>query len=257
MRSALIGHTGFVGGTLRRSRAFDAYFNSKNSAEMCHQNFDLVICAGVSAVKWLANKEPEADRAAIGRLVDVLATVEAEEFILISTIDVYPDPERPDDEDLEIDPSASHAYGRHRLELERWVMEHFANARVVRLPALFGDGLKKNVIFDLLNGNLTSDINPASVFQWYPVRRLASDIELLRSRDLRLVNLFPEPVRTSDIRNAFFPGAVVGAPREPAPQYRLTTKYADLFGGHSRFLLDQLTVLGELAMFIAQERTRR
>ena len=52
MSSAIIGNTGFVGSNLIRQRHFDAFYNSKNIET---KSFDLVICAGVPAVKWLAN----------------------------------------------------------------------------------------------------------------------------------------------------------------------------------------------------------
>ena len=90
-RSALVGYTGFVGGTLHRARAFDVLVNSKNADDLRGGAFDLVIHAGVPAVKWIANKDPAADLAAISSIRGVLATMKIAELILISTIDVYPD----------------------------------------------------------------------------------------------------------------------------------------------------------------------
>mgnify|MGYP002224763577 CR=1 FL=1 len=46
-------------------------------------------------------------------------------------------------------PDGLPAYGRNRLQLERWVREDYPNALIVRLPALYGIGLKKNFLFDL------------------------------------------------------------------------------------------------------------
>ncbi|MCS3731648.1 NAD-dependent epimerase/dehydratase family protein [Bradyrhizobium betae] len=255
--SALIGYTGFVGGTLLRARPFDTLINSRNSDEFRNREFDFVVHAGVPAVKWLANKEPAADRAAVESIRDTLATVRIKELVLISTIDVYPDPTATDDELAAIDPARNHAYGRHRFELEQWVRSHFDNVRIIRLPALFGEGLKKNVLFDLLNENQVDRINPASRFQWYPLRRLSADIEAVRAHDVRLINLFPEPIRTSDILHAFFPDAAVGPAIEPAPAYSLRTRHAELFGGPAGYQLHGTTVMAELASFIAQERSRR
>src|SRR5262249_38111992 len=121
--TALIGYTGFVGGTLARGQKFDALYNSKNISDIVGRSFDLVVCAGVSAAKWLANREPEADRAAIAALTRCLEQVDVRELVLISTIDVYPDPSLPLDESSSIDPAVTHAYGRHRFELEQWVRE--------------------------------------------------------------------------------------------------------------------------------------
>ena len=52
----------------------------------------VVVCAGASAVKWKAIQDPQADLAAIERLLSPLREVEAERFVLVSTVDVY---ERP------------------------------------------------------------------------------------------------------------------------------------------------------------------
>lgn len=229
-RSALVGYTGFVGGTLHRARRFDVLINSKNADDLRGGAFDLVIHAGVPAVKWIANRDPPADRAAIEAIRAVLATMKIAELILISTIDVYPDPSAPLDENADIDPAHNHAYGRHRFELERWVRDRFANVRIVRLPALFGEGLKKNVVFDLLHDNQVGNINPASRFQWYPLARLNADIEKVRVQDIRLINLFPEPLATSEIVNRFFPDAPTAPASEPAPAYDLRTRYSDQIG---------------------------
>jgi hypothetical protein len=251
----LIGFTGFVGGTLAREHDFAGRYNSANIDDVRGRSFDLLVCAGVSAAKWLANKDPENDRAGIARLTDALAETRAREFVLVSTIDVYPDPASGADEGSAIDAAANHAYGRHRFELERWVVERFPKTRVVRLPALFGAGLKKNALYDLLTDNAVESIIPAGVFQWYPTRRLWSDIEAVRRADLALVNLFTEPVAMSEVIDAFFPGAAAGPEKRPAPAYDLRTRHAELFGARGGgYALDAQTVLGEMARFVAAER---
>lgn len=255
-KSALIGHTGFVGSTLQRSGSFDDLFNSSNIDAIAGQSYDLVVCAGVSAVKWLANKDPETDARGIARLTDALASVKAREFVLISTIDVYPDPASGADESAIIDPSVNHAYGAHRFQLEQWVASQFPNTRIVRLSALFGEGLRKNALFDLLNDNDVSAVNPLGSFQWYPTRRLAEDIDVIRKADLRLVNLFGEPVTMRLIIDAFFPGSLPGPEKEPAPSYDLRTRHADLFGGKDGYILPAETVLGEIALYVAAERRK-
>ena len=253
-RTGLIGHTGFVGGTLARAASFDACFNSTNVDALRGQRFDLLVCAGVSAVKWLANKEPEGDRAGIARLTDALAEAEVGELVLISTIDVYPDPSVSGDEAMPIEPARNHAYGRHRLALERWCAQRFPLVRIVRLPALFGTGLRKNAIYDLLYDNMVSNINPAGVFQWYPLARLWADIETMRRERLELVNLFTEPLAMSRIIDGMFPNAVVGPAVQPAPRYDMQTRYGRLFGGGDRYIMDADAVFEAMSRYVAAAR---
>ena len=40
----------------------------------------------------------------------------------------------------------------------------------------------------------------------------------------------------------------------PAPRYDLRTRHAELFGGQNGYILDESTVLGEMARFVAAER---
>ena len=254
MRRALIGHTGFVGGTLLAAGGFSHGFNSRDFNDMRGEAFDEVVCAGIPAVKWLANKEPEQDRAAIGALLGVLETVRAGRFVLISTVDVYPDPGQPLDETAVLEGLANHPYGRHRLEAEKFVAARFDNHAIVRLPALFGDGLKKNALYDLIHGNEVERLNPAAVFQWYPTRRLPGDLVRIARAGVRLVNLVTEPVPLSQVIERFFPGAAVGPAREPAPRYDVRTRHAALFGGTPPYLTGRAQVLLAMGDFIKSIR---
>lgn len=247
---ALIGHTGFVGSTLARARSFDARFNSSNIEEIRDHRFGTVVCAGVSAVKWLANKEPEQDRARIDRLVGCLERIEAKRFVLISTIDVYPTPVGVTEADAP-DPAAAQPYGRHRRELELWARRRFENCTILRLPGVFGEGLKKNPIFDFLHRNQTEAISPNGVLQWYPMRRFAADLETVLASGLDLVNVAPAPVGTSEIHRRFFPDIPIGGADKAGPRYDMRTLHPELLGGLGGYHLDAETVMAELAAYIA------
>jgi NAD dependent epimerase/dehydratase family len=253
-RRALIGHTGFVGSVLKADGKFTHHYNSANIGEMEGEAFDEVICCGVSAVKWVANKEPEKDWAGIGGLLNVLERASIRRFVLISTIDVYPDPTLPLDEGADLTGLPNHPYGRHRLAIEEWVAGRFTDHLIIRLPALFGPGLKKNALFDLLHDHEVGKINPAAMYQWYPLARLADDITVAASADVCLVNLFTAPVITGDIVATYFPGAPVGPFTESAPVYQLRTRHAARFGGHDGFVMDARAVMDSVGVFVAEFR---
>ena len=149
MKKALIGYTGFVGGNLVRQMDFDDLYNSKNISQIKNKSYDIIICAGIRAEKYLANKYPEQDLNQIQSLIDLLDTVGCAHFVLISTIDVYNDPADVG-EDTQIDETTLHAYGKNRLYMEKWVAQKFQQHTIIRLPALFGTGLKKNFIYDCM-----------------------------------------------------------------------------------------------------------
>ncbi|HEY1936281.1 MAG TPA: hypothetical protein VGG99_30100 [Acetobacteraceae bacterium] len=250
---ALIGYTGFVGSNLARARPFTHLYNSRNIGEIDGMHFDEVVCAGVSAVKWLANKEPEADWAAIESLIGHLQRVAADRFTLVSTVDVYGTPIAVD-ETHSPDTGALHPYGLHRLKLESLIAETFERHLVVRLPALFGVGLKKNAIFDLMNNNQTDRIGPNSQLQWYPMQRFADDLDLLLASGHSLINVTAEPISIREIHDRFFPGVPIGSPDLPAQHYDVRTIYDYLLGGTNGYHLNAEKVFDSLAKYLNAEQ---
>ena len=245
--AALVGHTGFVGSELARTRDFAAGFRSTTIGDIADSAWDEVVCAGMPAEKWRANQDPEGDAAALERLWEPLSHVRTARFVLISTVDVY---EHPEDRTEQAPADAKHPYGLHRAELERRVASTFEESLVVRLPALFGPGLKKNALYDLLHGR-PSPAPKQALFQWYDLERLSADLDRLAFLRLSLVNLVPEPVSMEALAARCFPNAAWLANR-PAARYSLRTRHAHELGGSDGFLHDARTSLEEIARFVAR-----
>jgi len=253
MPDAVIGHTGFVGGNLAAQHAFDAHYNSKNIEQIAGRSFDLLVVSGMPAAKWLANREPDADYANMQRLLTALAKARADQVVLVSTIDVYPEP-RGVDEDTPIDPDGHHAYGRHRFLLEQAVQRLFRSVLTVRLPGLFGDGLKKNAIYDLLHGNETHKIHCDAVYQFYGLDNLWADVLTALEAGLTLVNFATEPVRVADVAKEAFGLDFDNRPDYDPPSYDFHTRHAALFGGQGPYMADRRSVMNGLKAFADRER---
>ena len=253
MKAALIGHTGFVGGNLLREYPFSRRYNSTNIESIAGMQFDLIVCAGAPAAKWKANQDPLADRTCLGRLMAALERVKTQRFVLISTVDVYGQVNGVDEA---WPPTGATPYGRHRLELERFVRESF-HALIVRLPALFGPGLKKNAIYDLMNNNQIEKIDSRAVFQFYNLRRLWRDIRIAAGARLPLVHLATEPVSMTEVARCVFGMEWVNHLPGNPPNYDLRTRYADLFGGSGDYICHKMRVLAELADFVRTQRDKR
>lgn len=250
MSSALIGHTGFVGSNLMRQRNWHATFNSKNIHEIEDQHFDLAVCCGVSAVKWKANADPESDWQNILTLFRHLRKAQIERMVLISTIDVYPKPFKVDETTPLTGIEDSHAYGRHRSKVEDFV-HRFPSFHVIRLPALFGPGLKKNVIYDLMNDNILDKINPKSQFQWYPLKRLWGDMKRVIDQDIRVINFATQPLATQLIISHFFKGKEVGTDPVPQRLEDVGTVHAEAMGKPAgRYLYDVSTIIKDMEDFL-------
>ncbi|WP_242396852.1 NAD(P)-dependent oxidoreductase [Clostridium butyricum] len=147
---SLVGYTGFVGSNLANNFKFDNLYNSKNIEEAYGTNPDLLVYSGVPAEKFLANNNPEKDMEIIKNAFENIKKINPKRIVLISTIDVYKNPINVD-EDTKIDTEGLLPYGYNRYKLERMVEENFDNHLIVRLPGLYGENIKKNFIYDLIN----------------------------------------------------------------------------------------------------------
>ncbi len=234
MQNALIGFSGFVGTTLLKQAPFESLYRSTNIGEIDGKSFDTMVCAGAPAQKWIANRDSDGDRKTIEGLIAHLRSITCKTFILISTVDVFNNPTGVNENSL-IDEIGLHPYGLHRRHLEKFVEAHFPDHLIVRLPGLVGPGLRKNVIFDLLNKNNLHTIESRSVFQFYPMTNLWYDIQIALHAKLKLVHLTAEPVEVAEIAENGFGQPFNQTLGGSWAKYDFQSKYADLFGGRGTY----------------------
>ena len=145
----LVGSTGFVGGNLLAKHTFAAECHSSDITAQYGTRPDLCVYAGVPAAMFLANADPEADLAVMRAARENIRQIAPKRLVLISSIAVLADSRGVYEDSPAQDTGALPAYGKNRLQLERWVREDFPDALIVRLPALYGAGIRKNFLFDL------------------------------------------------------------------------------------------------------------
>ena len=149
MKTSLVGCTGFVGGNLALQHSFDNLYHSSNIQSAFGADNGFVVYSGMPAEKFLANADPAADLAVAQNAMENIRKMKPQQLVLISTVDVYPHPVRVY-EDTPAGGEGAPAYGANRSALEGWVHEEYPDALIIRLPGLFGQGLKKNFIYDML-----------------------------------------------------------------------------------------------------------
>ena len=305
-KELLVGSTGFVGGNLMAEHSFSALCHSSDISAQYDARPELCVYAGVPAAMFLANADPEADLAVMAAARENLRRIAPHKVVLISSIAVYAD-SRGRDEPSPMPAGELPAYGRNRLQLERWVREDFPDALIIRLPALYGKGLKKNFLFDLhtitpamlreglyhelsqkselvknayspadngfyrLNGtadpaalrswfaqndfNALAFTDSRSRYQFYPLKRLWSDIEAALSASLTMLNLATPPVSAAQVYTA-----VTGRTdwhnelAKPPFDYDLRSRYSELLGGQDGYLCTQEQELADICAFMREWR---
>lgn len=151
MKIALVGYSGFVGSNIynKGNTFIDGLYNSRNITTAYNTKPDILIYAGLRAEKYLANIYPEKDMELINEAKYNIQQINPKKLVLISTIDVFKNPENVD-ENTKIDTVGLQAYGYNRYQLEYWVRENYQDVLIIRLPALFGDNIKKNFLYDYI-----------------------------------------------------------------------------------------------------------
>jgi nucleoside-diphosphate-sugar epimerase len=204
----LIGNTGLVGKTIQKYENFDYYFNSSNinDFENIASDEDELFLSCLPATKWLVNKNLSNDMDNMYNIIKPISTKSYSKVVLISTIDVYND--SPIGVDETYSPNISKlSYGNNRYIFELMVREYVKtyDLKIFRLSALFNNLIKKNVLYDLIHNNNVNQINQNSIFQWYNIDNLISDIHKFSNEypNETIFNLFTEPIHTSDIVELF------------------------------------------------------
>lgn len=246
-KTALIGYTGFVGSNLFYDYSFTDIYNSKNIHEIANKSYDCIVCCGISAKKWYANLHPEEDIKQINDLINNLKLVQTNKFILISTIDIYDKIDAELDEDYFPNINYNnHYYGKHRLYVEHFVKLTFNDYHIVRLPGLFGFGLRKNIIYDYLTNSL-KEININSSFQWYFLSDLFNDINDIVKKNIKITNLFTEPIKNNDLVDIFikYKNHNIDQVEHNQVNYNMLTKY-----NYSGYYYTKENILNKLDRYI-------
>ncbi len=204
MKNCIIGYTGFVGSNIISSKRFDEYYNSKNIKNIENKIFDEIYFCGLPGLVWFANKYPEKDTNNLNKLINILNNVKCNKFILISTINIYNDFNKKYNEDYIPNINLiKETYGKNRLIFEKFLMDNF-NYYIIRLPAIYGYNMKKNIIYDLINKNYLENIILEDVYQFYYLNDITDNIQDAINKNIKIKNLFPQPISVRElIKNCF------------------------------------------------------
>ncbi len=153
----ILGGKGMLGSDLVKFLGKDfetTAIDKDNYKDYLGQKFDVLINANGNSRRFWANEHPLEDfEASTVSVYKSFFDFSFKKYIYISSPDVYENPGDPESAKENQNISASHLshYGFHKYLSERLV-EHYAKDYLIIRPAsLLGDGLKKGVVYDILN----------------------------------------------------------------------------------------------------------
>ncbi|MGZ3420125.1 MAG: NAD-dependent epimerase/dehydratase family protein [Polyangiales bacterium] len=172
LRVTVIGAEGFVGSAFVRHLRAGSYdvapVTRATYREHAGKPSDVVIDAACNSKKFLADRDPFAEfELSVSHRLHTLRDFPAKTHVHISSVDVYSDLTSPSTtrEDSPIDLARQSHYGFNKLLAEQLVRHHAERWLILRLAGMVGPGLRKNPVYDLLNGQPLR-IHPDSQYQF-------------------------------------------------------------------------------------------
>ena len=250
LNNAIIGYNGFVGSNLNKTIKAKFLFNSKNIKDIKNKSFNKLFICAPHAQKWLANKNPKMDNSQVNKLIHNLKNISAKKVIYISTVDVFENLINKN-EKSKINKKKHHTYGKNRLKIEKFIKKKFIDYHIIRLPALFGKGLKKNILFDLINNNNLHNIKILSKYQWFSINDLNKCIKLVIKNKIACINLVSEPIHTFELISKFFPDKLIKCNSSDIGfKYNLNTIYSKKFKNKDGYIYNKNQKIKKIKRFL-------
>ena len=252
LNNAIVGYSGFVGLNLNKKIKAKYLYNSKNIEDIKGKNFNKLYICAPHAQKWLANKKPKMDNDQVNKLIANLKKTSAKKVIYISTVDVFHEIINKN-EKSKINKRKQNIYGKNRFKIEEFIKRKFKEYYILRLPALFGKGLKKNILFDLINNNNLSDIKVFSKYQWFNIDDLNRCINLVIKKKIKCINLVSEPIHTFELISKFFPNKLLKCNlNDIGIKYDLHTIYSQKFNNKNGYINSKKQILIKIKKFLSK-----
>lgn len=249
MNNAIFGYTGLIGTYLTTMFDFKYFFNSKNIELAKNKNFDILFITCIQSTKWYKNIE--LDKLMFENILNILKTITATKVILFSSIDVYNNLDNSNESTI-INYNLNNNFNKNKYLFETEIISLFNNYHIIRLPVIFGNGLKKNIIFDLLND--VKEINFNSTFQFYNLENLKDDINICINNNIKLCNLVSEPINNNELIK-LFNKQYIHNNKIPLINYNIKSQYYKLFNGINGFTISKENILINIQKFIFSYNT--
>jgi len=159
MKVFVLGGNGFVGSAYARLLAKKGVdhvvLQRDNYAHYVGHKCDVLINANGNSRKFMADRDPKWEfTESVASVAASLEDFRSQHYVFLSSGDVYPDQSTPatTKEDQVLDTRTMSRYGLHKFFAEELVRAIHPSWLIMRMGGFVGPGMKKNCMFDILNG---------------------------------------------------------------------------------------------------------
>jgi hypothetical protein len=196
----ILGANGFIGSHL--VSVFPDAVRITRESSLIRGKIETLFIAAPTSRKYQVNRFPSEDLVDVNNILKLIqSSNRVENIVLVSTIDVYSNLESSS----EISECKSElSYGGNRHFLETQLSSLGSNLKICRTGGLFGTGIKKNLMYDLVNRRteFLMNYNMESTYQWLPVDFFIKELLEFSCSDLSLKNIVGEPISVKAVVQA-------------------------------------------------------
>jgi len=92
------------------------------------------------------------------------------------------------------------------------------------------------------------------VFQFYNLKYLWNDIQIVIANDIKLIHLVTEPISASELYQKLFNEPFINEKSFSYPKYNIKTKYASYWNGKNGYLDDKQNVIEDIKIYVMQKK---
>ncbi|MFW5992317.1 MAG: pyridine nucleotide transhydrogenase, partial [Halanaerobiaceae bacterium] len=109
---------------------------------------------------------------------------------------------------------------------------------------------KKNFINDMINEEFLDYTHYRSVFQFYYLEHLWSDIRTALNNNLKLLNITSEPIKAGELVRRCFHQEFKNTTDKPPAHYDVRSRYDHLYGGDNGYIYFKEDVVADLKNYL-------
>ena len=246
IENVIIGHNGFIGSELKKFIPKPKCYNSSNIDKLKANNIKNLFIAAPSAIKFIALKDIQKDLESVKKLIMNINNTNIKKIYLFATIDAV-NFENDFNENSNNDLIFCNSYGIFRGLLEEFCFKNF-DTTIIRLPIIFNKNTKKNFLYDLKYKKYDFLPNPESKLQFYNIDNLKKDLEIIKKKRIKKINLVSEPIKVKIIYQKYLTKKIKFNDKKII-FHNLTSIYAKHWN-KKKFLYKKQDILNDIKNFI-------